>query len=186
MNLNEIEYLCSLFLCVFRPRPDRLPNIYTTLGVDYDERVLPSITNEVLKAVVAQFDAGELITNREMLSNSVREELVKRAEGFGLILDDIAITHLTFGREFTQAVELKQVISCLFAIYLVFQIFVDFIIRLLVGRSTRSGEGQVPCREGGACQDCCRYSGRGRHRGCRSSRPGFPEGRRGSRGAQED
>ena len=51
-----------------------MPNIYTTLGVDYDERVLPSITNEVLKAVVAKFDAGELITNREMLSNSVREE----------------------------------------------------------------------------------------------------------------
>ena len=77
--------------------------------MDYDERVLPSITNEVLKAVVAQFDAGELITNREMLSNSVRKDLVSRAEQFGLILDDIAITHLTFGREFTQAVELKQV-----------------------------------------------------------------------------
>jgi len=94
---------------LYRPRPDSLPKIYTTLGVDYDERVLPSITNEVLKAVVAQFDAGELITNRETLSASVRDELVTRAEGFGLILDDIAITHLTFGREFTQAVELKQV-----------------------------------------------------------------------------
>ena len=34
---------------LFRPRPDSLPNIYTTLGVDYDDRVLPSITNEVLK-----------------------------------------------------------------------------------------------------------------------------------------
>ena len=33
---------------LFRPRPDSLPNIYTTLGVDYDDRVLPSITNEVL------------------------------------------------------------------------------------------------------------------------------------------
>merc|ERR1712054_570046 len=29
--------------------------------------------------------------------------------GFGLILDDISITHLTFGREFTAAVEMKQV-----------------------------------------------------------------------------
>merc|ERR1712025_900827 len=66
-------------------------------------------TNEVLKAVVAQFDAGELITQREMLSARVRSDLVARAEQFGLILDDIAITHLTFGREFTQAVELKQV-----------------------------------------------------------------------------
>jgi len=91
------------------PIPDSLPNIYTTLGVDYEDRVLPSITNEVLKAVVAQFDAGELITQREMVSASVNKELTARAQQFGIILDDISITHLTFGREFTQAVELKQV-----------------------------------------------------------------------------
>lgn len=94
---------------LFRPIPDSLPNIYTTLGVDYSDRVLPSITTEVLKAVVAQFDAGELITQRELVSARVNSELTKRAQQFGIILDDISITHLTFGREFTQAVELKQV-----------------------------------------------------------------------------
>lgn len=51
---------------LFRPRPDQLPKIYSTLGSDYEDRVLPSITTEVLKAVVAQFDAGELITQREV------------------------------------------------------------------------------------------------------------------------
>jgi len=94
---------------LFRPLPDNLPNIYTTLGVDYEDRVLPSITNEVLKAVVAEFDAGELITQREVVSARVNSLLTQRASQFGLILDDISITHLTFGREFTQAVELKQV-----------------------------------------------------------------------------
>ena len=34
------------------PDQYKLPSIYQELGVDYDERVLPSIANEVLKAVV--------------------------------------------------------------------------------------------------------------------------------------
>ncbi|KAK3854197.1 hypothetical protein Pcinc_039302 [Petrolisthes cinctipes] len=94
---------------LFRPMSDQLPRVYTTIGVDYEDRVLPSITNEVLKAVVARYDAGELITQREKVSRAVSEELTERSSQFGIILDDISITHLTFGKEFTQAVELKQV-----------------------------------------------------------------------------
>uniref|UniRef100_A0A8C5NVZ0 Prohibitin n=1 Tax=Jaculus jaculus TaxID=51337 RepID=A0A8C5NVZ0_JACJA len=52
---------------LFRPVASQLPRIYTSIGEDYDERVLPSITTEILK------------------------------------------THLTFGKEFTEAVEAKQV-----------------------------------------------------------------------------
>ncbi len=40
---------------LYRPRGDSLPKIFTNLGMDYEERVLPSIINEVLKAVVVSF-----------------------------------------------------------------------------------------------------------------------------------
>jgi hypothetical protein len=71
--------------------------------------VLPSIVNEVLKATVAQFDADQLLTQREKVSRQIREALNERAAQYHLQLDDVSITHLLFSKEFTTAIESKQV-----------------------------------------------------------------------------
>merc|ERR1719464_180525 len=42
---------------LYRPEPSKLNEIYRYLGLDYDGRVLPSIVNEVLKAVIARYNA---------------------------------------------------------------------------------------------------------------------------------
>lgn len=92
-----------------RPIEKELPNIYLELGTDFEDRVLPNIGNEVLKAVVAQYNAEELLSKRALVSKGIREALMERAGKFNLILDDVSITHLTFGKEFSRAIEHKQV-----------------------------------------------------------------------------
>lgn len=92
-----------------RPQATMLPEMFRRLGLDFDERVLPSIMNEVLKSVVAQFNASQLITMRQEVSLLIRRQLTDRAKDFHIILDDVSITDLSFGREYTAAIEAKQV-----------------------------------------------------------------------------
>lgn len=93
---------------LYRPMSDKLPELYRFVGKDYDERVLPSVVNEVVKTVVAQYNATQLLSQREQVSFSIRKSLEERARDFFIVMDDVSIVHLTFSDEFNAAAESKQ------------------------------------------------------------------------------
>merc|ERR1712039_311750 len=107
--MGDLQMVNISLRALCKPDQGRLADIYRTMGMDFDEKVLPSIVNEVLKSVVAQYNASQLIMQRELVSRLIRQRLVARAGEFNILLDDVAITHLNFSSEYEKAVESKQV-----------------------------------------------------------------------------
>lgn len=106
---KDLQMINITLRVLTKPDVHHLPTIYRRLGKDFDDRVLPSIVNEVTKAVVANYNAAELLTKREEVSRQIALELTKRAAKFWIIMEDVSITHLRFSNEYSAAVEAKQV-----------------------------------------------------------------------------
>lgn len=49
------------------------------------------------------------VTLLQAVSREIRNIVTKRASKFNIALDDVSITNLKFGKEFTEAIEKKQV-----------------------------------------------------------------------------
>eukprot|EP00729_Bicosta_minor_P004190 gene4190-23238_t len=94
---------------LYRPMKSQLPRIYRQLGVDYDNRVLKSIAEEVIKSVVADYDAEQLITMREVVAERVTSAMRERAATFNIEFQDVSLIDIQFGRDFRESVEIKQV-----------------------------------------------------------------------------
>jgi prohibitin 2 len=105
----DLQMVTIAIRVLHKPSPNQLVWIYRHLGLNYDERVLPSIMNECAKAVVARYNANELLTKREQVSREISQDLQARATNFNIVLEDVAITHLAFSPEYARAVEAKQV-----------------------------------------------------------------------------
>lgn len=95
---------------LFHPEVNQLGLIYTRLGKNYEQKVLPALCNEILRTVVAQFSATQLLSQRDQVSERIKNLLSERASHFNIIIDNLAITDLTFGKDYLEAIEGRRLL----------------------------------------------------------------------------
>ena len=88
---------------------DQAIDLYKNVGMLYESVILEPAIEESIKAVTSKYTAEELITQRSEVSTKCMEELKKKVEKYGLVVNDFNLTNFSFSPEFERAIEEKQV-----------------------------------------------------------------------------
>lgn len=72
-------------------------------------RIINPAVEKVLKAVMAQYTAEEIITRRGEVKASVDDLLTARLRPYHIQVDDISLVHVHFSERFSDAVEAKKI-----------------------------------------------------------------------------
>jgi len=83
--------------------------IYKQIGLGYDDVLVVPAINEVLKAVTANYTAQQLVSSRGEVSILLDENLNKKLNEYGVLVDDLNIINWDFTEEYISAIEAKQV-----------------------------------------------------------------------------
>lgn len=85
--------------------------LYREVGTAYADTLIIPRLYENTKAVFSHYKAEELISNRDALSDEIRDMMIADMKGYGVNVLSISIEDVDFTDAFTTAVEAKQVAS---------------------------------------------------------------------------
>jgi regulator of protease activity HflC (stomatin/prohibitin superfamily) len=106
---RDLQIVTTEVVLNYRPDPEGVGNLISEIGVDYENKVIDPAIQESVKAATAQFDAEELITQRPLVSTSIRDVLSERLTPRNITIEEVSITEFQFSEEFNRAIESKQV-----------------------------------------------------------------------------
>lgn len=92
----------------YRISPDSSALVYQNFGKTVEDTLVVPAIPECIKAVMAQYSAEELITERQTVSEQIKEEISKKIQSYGLYIEVFNMTDFNFSEEFNAAIEAKQ------------------------------------------------------------------------------
>lgn len=83
--------------------------IYRNIGANYQSVVLTPAVQESVKSVTAKYTAEELISERAVVGEQIKEILSSKVGEYGIMIEKFNIVNFDFSQEFNAAIEQKQV-----------------------------------------------------------------------------
>ena len=104
---SDLQTVTAKIAVNYHLAAESTPNLYQTIGLAYNERVIQPAVQEVVKATTATYTAEQLITKRQEVKESMVTRLRERLVERGIIIEDINIVNFDFSPSFNAAIEAK-------------------------------------------------------------------------------
>lgn len=106
---KDLQTVSSSIAVNYRLVSDKSPDMYKNVGVDYQTILITPVVQECMKSATAKYNAEQLITDRESVSNEVKTALDSKLNAYGIYIEKFNIVNFDFSAEFNTAIEAKQV-----------------------------------------------------------------------------
>ena len=104
---KDLQEVRSVVALNYHLDPGRVSQVYQRIGIEYSDTILAPAIQEAVKAATAQFTAEELIIKRGEVRLKIRELLMDKVGGEGIVIDEFSIVDLDFSEAFNKAIEKK-------------------------------------------------------------------------------
>ena len=104
---KDLQTVHSTVALNFHIDPERVSNIYQSVGLQYRERIIDPAMQEAIKGSTAKFTAEELITKREQVREDIKNQLGTRLKEHDVLVDEFNIVNFEFSKIFNEAIEAK-------------------------------------------------------------------------------
>ncbi len=87
----------------------QVSRLYQQVGVDYERKIIDPAIQEAVKAGTALFPVESIIVERPKLKKIITDSLAEKLKPYGIDVEDVNLTDITFSPEFNRVVEQKQI-----------------------------------------------------------------------------
>lgn len=106
---KDLQIVTTEITLNYRVSPDSIPELYSTVGVGYQDKIIRPLMSEVVKSVTAGYTAEQLISLRPEVKEKITFQLQERLSNRNIIIEEVTITNFEFSDSFDAAIEAKQV-----------------------------------------------------------------------------
>lgn len=92
----------------YRLEQARASELYQNVGLDFAEKVIDPAFSDFIKEVVPKYPVIDILGKRDEIRAQAREKLGENLHRYGIVVEDIYISNITFSPEYQAAIERKQ------------------------------------------------------------------------------